>query len=158
MGYYVTLKQSTVSIPKSKEKEALAALHALNETHDHLKTGGSYGPKESDRRKWFAWMPENLKELTTLEEFLSCVGFEVAYNSPKDQYNITGYDSKTGAEKLFIWALTPFIQKTDATDLAPASMEWQGEDGSQWLWTFQDGKMIEEEGMIRWEASREVSY
>lgn len=156
MGYYVTLKSSSVSVPKSKEQEALAALHALNEKDD-LKTGGSYGPN-GVQRKWFAWMPENLKELTTLKDFLECVGFEVVYNSPQDQYNIIGYDSKTGAEKVFIWALTPFIRRTDVTDLAPANMEWQGEDGSQWVWIFQDGKMIEEEGMIRWENPREVSY
>lgn len=156
MGYYVTLKSSSVSIPKSKEQEALAALHALNEKDD-LKTGGSYGPYGA-RRKWFAWMPENLKELTTLKDFLECVGFEVVYNSPQDQYNIIGYDSKTGAEKVFIWALTPFIRQTDVTELAPANMEWQGEDGSQWVWIFKDGKMIEEEGMIRWENPREVSY
>lgn len=158
MGYYVTLQSSSVSIPKSKEQEALAALHALNETHDHLKTGGSYGPKESDRRKWFAWMPENLKELTTLKDFLECVGFEIVYNSPKDQYNIVGYDSKTGAEKLFVWALTPFIRQTDATELMPAQMEWQGEDGSRWNWVFKDGKMIEEEGIITWGNPQEVSY
>jgi hypothetical protein len=157
MGYYVTLKSSSVSIPKSKEQEALAALHALNETHDHLKTGGAWGGGIKERR-WFAWMPENLKELTTLKDFLECVGFEVVYNSPQDQYNIIGYESKTGAEQIFIWALTPFIRRTDVTDLAPANMEWQGEDGSQWVWIFQDGKMIEEEGMIRWENPREVSY
>ena len=157
MGYYVKLESSSVSIPKSKEHEALAALHALNETHDHLKNGGSYGP-EGVRRKWFSWMPENLKELTTLKEFLECVGFEVEYNSPRDQYNLVGYDSKTGSEKLFIWALAPFIRQTDVTELAPANMEWSGEDGSRWNWTFKDGKMIEEEGMITWEHPREVSY
>jgi hypothetical protein len=158
MGYYVTLETSTVSIPKSKEHEALAALHALNETHDHLKNGGSYGPKPSDRRKWFSWMPENLKELTTLKDFLECAGFEVDYNSPKDQYNIIGYDSKTGSEKLFMWALAPFVQKTNAEELAPAHMEWQGEDGSQWNWTFVEGKMVEEEGMITWENPRTVQF
>jgi len=157
MGYYVSLKQSSASIPKSKEQEALAALHALNE-RDDLKSGGAWKPDGTKQRTWFAWMPENLKELTTLKDFLECVGFEVAYNSPQDQYNIIGYESKTGAEKVFIWALTPFIRQTDVTELAPANMEWQGEDGSQWVWIFKDGKMIEEEGMIRWENPREVSY
>jgi hypothetical protein len=157
MGYYVSLKSSSASIPKSKEQEALAALHALNE-RDDLKSGGAWKPDGTKQRTWFAWMPENLKELTTLKDFLECVGFEVVYNSPQDQYNIIGYDSKTGAEKVFIWALTPFIRQTDVTELAPANMEWQGEDGSQWVWIFQDGKMVEEEGMIRWENPREVSY
>jgi hypothetical protein len=157
MGYYVSLKSSSASIPKSKEQEALAALHALNE-RDDLKSGGAWKPDGTKQRTWFAWMPENLKELTTLKDFLECVGFEVVYNSPQDQYNIIGYESKTGAEKVFIWALTPFIRQTDVTELAPANMEWQGEDGSQWVWIFQDGKMVEEEGMIRWENPREVSY
>lgn len=157
MGYYVTLEHSTVSIPKSKEQDALAALHALSETHDHLKNGGQWqGGKQT--RKWFSWMPENLKELTTLKDFLECVGFEVLYNSPQDQYNIMGYDSKTGSEKLFIWALRGFIRNIDSTEMLPPRMEWRGEDGSSWIWTFEDGKMIEEEAVVTWENPREVSY
>jgi len=160
MGYYITLKESTVSIPKKDEAAALEAIQKLGETHDHLKRGGAWNGGEKTE-KWFAWMPANLREITTLKDMLESIGYEVKYNSPQDQWNITGYDSKTGQEDLFTWALAPFIVHTDVDERAAGTlpeMWWTGEDGAQYHWTFNDGKMFQEYSQVEWSGQSQVEF
>jgi hypothetical protein len=160
MGYYITLKDSSVAIPMEHAEAALEAIHKLGETHDHLKRGGAWSNGEKTK-KWFSWMPADLREITTLKDMLETIGFEVAYNSPQDQLNITGYDSKTGQEDLFIWALTPYIvhQDIDArNDGVMPEMEWLGEDGATYLWKFTDKKFIRSYSTVEWSNDELVTF
>jgi hypothetical protein len=160
MGYYATLDFSSVKIPLSAEKDALEAVYRLDKAAHHLKLGGSYGG-ERDGVKWFSWMPEDLRTLTTLEDLLQTLGFRT--HESDGAIHVDGYDSKVGQEELFFFALAPFIEPNHSKDFLamanePASMEWTGEDGSKWRWTFQDGEMIVWEASINWTGPFTARY
>lgn len=146
MGYYVSLKHSNVKLPKESERLAYEAMLRLDETAHHLKNGGSYSAS-GKARSWFSWMPEDLKELKSIKEFFEQLGF--MYRETDDAYEITGYDSKSGQEDLFFWAIAPYLRPIDAD--WPADMEWQGEDGSQWTWTFTGGEMNTAAALVQWD-------
>lgn len=149
MGYYATLDYSSVKIPLSAEKDALEAVYRLDKAAHHLKQGGSYGGGKPET-KWFSWMPEDLRTLTTLEDLLQTLGFRT--HESDGAIHVDGYDSKVGQEDLFFFALAPFIKSNHNEDFLslPPSMEWTGEDGSKWKWTFEDGNMIVWEANINW--------
>ena len=160
MGYYATLDFSSVKIPLSAEKDALEAVYRLDKAAHHLKQGGSYGGGQPER-KWFSWMPEDLRTLTTLEDLLQTLGFRT--HESDGAIHVDGYDSKVGQEDLFFFALAPFIESNYNKEFAamanePASMEWTGEDGSKWRWTFEDGKMIVWEANINWTGPFTAQY
>ena len=160
MGYYATLDYSSVKIPLSAEKDALEAVYRLDTAAHHLKQGGSYGGGR-DGAKWFSWMPEDLRTLTTLEDLLQTLGFRT--HESDGAIHVDGYDSKVGQEDLFFFALAPFIEPNHSKDFLamanePASMEWTGEDGSKWKWTFQDGGMTVWEASINWTGPFAAHY
>lgn len=151
MGYYITLKECNVAIPRAMEGVALKALHALD-NYDQLKSGGEWGgPGGTKKRAWYAWMPTDLTSITTLEEFLQNIGFET--RSDDVEITITGYDSKTGAEQIFMWAIAPYVILADKESHDDPYMFWQGEDGSMWRWTFVDGELHEESAMVHWDRT-----
>lgn len=132
MGYYVSLNESTAFIPADKTDEALRLFKELNEPkNNYLKTGGSFSGG-GQTAYWYAWMPESFDHFTTAQEVLRELGFDVDVDSTG--LSITGYDSKTGDEKLFFNAISHLIEPG-------SSMTWQGEDGDQYRWEF-DGKTM----------------
>lgn len=160
MGYYATLDFSSVRIPLAKEKEALEAVYRLDTAAHHLKQGGSFGGPDGEK-KWFSWMPEDLRQITTLEDLLQTLGFTT--HESNGYICVDRYDSKVGQEDLFFFALAPFIESSYGDQISslasePASMEWTGEDGSKWRWTFQDGNMIVWEANIQWTGPFTAQY
>ena len=144
MGYYVSLDESNAVIPAEKLETAFTRMKALNRTHDHAKTGGSWsGGRQTER--WFAWMTSDYdKTCKDAAEILGMVGFDCAYGED-GSLRVWGYDSKTGQEDLFI--------ETIADLFVPGSyMVWRGEDGAQWRWEF-DGtkKMKYQSAHITWQ-------
>jgi len=140
MGYYVDLIHSTAFIPADKLDESLRVLKELNETRHDLKTGGSYSGGEQTAR-WFAWMPEDWSTFESVQGILIAAGF----GCPTDEngLKITDYSSKTGCERV--------LMATIAHLLDPASeMEWRGEGGEQWKWTFSESGMAEWSGEFIW--------
>lgn len=152
MGYYVTMMDAYLSIPKAKEQAAYEALCNLNNRND-LKTGGRYprpeplpdGPNEN---VWFSWMdwnyPETCKNVT---EILQQIGFDVMEQD--DCIRIIGYDDKTGCEQMFLSALTPFFEEGYA--------EWRGEDGEEWRCSYRDGKAYVQSMIRSWGEEMELS-
>ena len=145
MGYYVSLEESNVLIKKSDLDAAYVALCKLND-RDDAKRGGSYtGGKQVDR--WFSWMDANYPEkLKSTEEIIQALGFETTTSENGDLY-IERYDNKTGQEDWFLHAVAKYIT---AEDGAEPFMDWRGEDGSLYRWTFADGIMYNEEARIEW--------
>lgn len=138
MGYYVEILESTFTIPVDKLDEAYSRMCQLNFTvPNSKKSGGSwssgdlskdkapeYGPYEA---AWFSWMPWNYHEqYTSAEEILDALGFDIDYNDNGD-LEITGYDSKTGQEELFLESIC---------DISKGYIVWKGEDGSIWGETY----------------------
>ena len=133
MGYYIRLIESTVFIPNENLEEAYQCMCRLNDSHDHLKTGGGWSEGKQIQR-WFAWMNENYPEkckdaVAVLEE----LGFEV--DATPEGILITEFDRKVGSEDLFFRAITHLIK--DDTYIT-----WLGEDGEKWAWVFLGGKML----------------
>jgi hypothetical protein len=154
MGYYATLDFSNAMIPLSLEKEAMEAVYRLDEAADHLKQGGSYqGGKQVSRH--FSWMPVDLREFSTLSSLLQALGFECVIVD--GNLYIERFDNKVGQEDLFFFALAPFIQQSPMNPNR-ASMEWTGEDGSKWRWTFHDGQMTVWEANISWTGPTIAAY
>ncbi len=141
MGYYVTLTGADFRIPEEKWTDAFNAVAELNE-HDELKTGGRWsGGKPQE--VWFAWMsadyPADAVQAwkdgdvsSPLAFVFNQLGFEVAVL--EGYLHLENYDSKAGAEDLFLEAVAPFV--------TPGSwIEWSGEDGEAWRQDF-DGKSM----------------
>lgn len=128
MGYNITAMETTFRIPAANLDAALARFKALNHKPGVEKRGGSWGP-DGKTETWFSWMPADYdKYVTTTEEVLILLGFTTEKDDTTGDVLITGYDSKTGQEELFL---------DEIADLAdPDSyIIWVGEDLRTWAWT-----------------------
>lgn len=151
MGYYITLEESDAKIRRADLPKAYEAMCKLNEMDD-LKTGGSYSNGKQTAR-WFAWMPENYPEVCKdAREILEHLGFDCDEDQDTGDLYIARYDNKTGAQDLFLSSIAPFIvnERMDG-----AKMVWRGEDGMYWRFTFEDGKMFNENSTITWRDKHE---
>lgn len=127
MGYYVTLEDVNFTIPADNLDAAYEAMCALNVTHDDKKTGGSWSGGQQTG-KWFAWMDENYPDTCKdAAAIFEALGFEYEVN-PEGDLTLTYYDSKAGAEDLFIEAVGKYA-------LGDWYLVWRGEDGDTWQQT-----------------------
>jgi hypothetical protein len=145
MGYYVN-GDGALRIKKENLVKAHEALMALQDAPDKAKSGGSYSANE--RRHWFSWMPEDLRTLTDTKAVFAELGFEVREEVPTGDLIISNYDNKTGQEEVFFATAAPFIEDGE--------YEWVGEDGTFWLWKFEDGKMFVRHGRREYGEGSEV--
>jgi hypothetical protein len=141
MGYNVETIGIDFHIADDKLAEVTTALKELNK-RDDLKTGGSHGKREDGTygpiEVWFAWMPADYdKTAVDAQEIFELLGFEteqVEQDEKGPGLRLLSYDSKTGAEDLFLAAAAPFV--------TPGSfIEWEGEDGARWRDEF-DGTTV----------------
>lgn len=141
MGYNVMLTNADFRIDKDKLDAAYQAMCELNK-HDELKTGGSYGPG-GKTEAWFAWMDPNYPETCqSAEEIFHELGFETATDG-NGTLSLEAYDSKAGAEDLFLSAAGPFTR--------PGSfVEWEGEDGERWRTDYSGEDARTRTGRIVW--------
>lgn len=135
MGYYVNIVESNVIIKKENKPDIFKVWCELNAPeNDHLKSGGfwSSGKKVSS---WFSWMDANYdKTCQNMEDILDMLRFDYEKNSAGDIYSLT-YDSKTGSELLFFERAAPYISNGEIL--------WNGEDGSNFYWIFDESKLYE---------------
>lgn len=143
MGYYVHVRESNAIIPAENLDEAYRRMCALNVTHDHLKRGGSYSGGRMTA-KWFSWMDENYPETCKdAAEILEALGFECD-STDAGGLDVMYYDNKSGQEDLFISAIADLF--------VPGSfIHWQGEDGEQYRWEFDEGGMTVKNATLIWE-------
>lgn len=121
MGYYISIVDSTMVIPKKNLDKAYQRLCDLNK-QDHLKRGGSWS-KMKRTASWFSWMPQDYpKECPDTERIFQALGFQTNINSNGD-LSIIGYDSKAGQEDLFLETIS---------DLAKGYIIWTGENAEYW--------------------------
>jgi hypothetical protein len=118
MGYYVNLTDSNFGIPETKE--VLGTLIEADLLFHNLKTGGS-----SSGEKWFSWVSQNYAtEIKSVDDFFcGQLGFTTKIEDGKVW--LTGYDSKTGQEDLFIALVAPYVEEG-------SFLAWEGEDGGFW--------------------------
>ena len=136
MGYYVS-GNGALRIKSENLGKAYEALMALQDAPPKSKRGGSSGGDKAPRY-WYSWMPEDLRTLADTTAVFAELGFETRIEEPTGDLIISCYDNKTGQEDVFIAAAAPFIEDGD--------YEWTGEDGTFWLWKFEDGRMFVQQG------------
>lgn len=143
MGYYISITNSNVFVPKDKHEAAYKALCDLN-SNDAIKSGGCYPPPTDGRPgKWFSWMDPNYPEkCKDLVEVLTEVGFDVEVSPAGDILSL-GYDNKSGDQNIFLYALAPFVTNG-------SFIEWRGEEGERWRFEFDGHKVREKEGRTVW--------
>jgi hypothetical protein len=134
MGYYASIFESNVFVPKENLEKAYQAACELN-NHDKLKTGGSIDGN-GNREYWFAWMPKNYPEqYSDLQEILDALGFSTHEDS-EGNLQINGFSDKVGDEDKFLETIAPYVNNN-------SHIVWIGEDNTMWAFQFIDGKMIE---------------
>lgn len=136
MGYYVTLTDSDVVLPKENHQEILTRWHEMNDKkYDNIKSGGSYSGGRT-MSKNYSWMPTDYEKTThTPQQVLEHLGFDFSENA-KGDIVIQGYESKTGQEDLFFKKIGDLVN--------PGSlMQWQFEEDASYAWFF-DGKKMQE--------------
>ena len=140
MGYYVSIEESTFTIPVENLDAAYKAMCELNFTvPNSQKRGGSHPGKDKapeygpHKCCWFSWMDWNYDEkCKNAEEVLQEVGF-YTYISENGNLHIDGYDSKTGQEDLFLKAIST---------LSKGYIIWKGEEDEVWGETYGGEKVI----------------
>ncbi len=145
MGYYVSITDADCTIPVADAGEAFYTLTLLDDSqYDKYKSGGRWS-QGKQTSKWFAWMPEKLESLGSLQGILEHMGFEVSEEQVLgvDVLRITDYDSKSGDEDYLMATIAPWVTKG-------SWIEWRGEDGEQWRWEFDGSRMLRREGLIHW--------
>lgn len=146
MGYNVSITNSDFHIDKDKLDGCFEALKALNK-RDELKTGGAWGllpdGTSGQTERWFAWMAPNYDEICqSAEEIFQELGFE-SVTDGNGTLSLEEYDSKSGAEDVFLAAAAPFVR--------PGSfIEWEGEDGDRWRQDFDGETMTTRIGTTVW--------
>ena len=153
MGYYVSITEGEVTIPKENLEEAYKRMCALND-NDAIKRGGQWGGElssESPRpegmnyhpARWFSWMDANYPETCSdAQTILSSLGFELEYGDDESLV-IVRYDNKTGQEDLFLEAISDLCTKD-------SYLVWRGEDGDSWRQEFGNSKMVTKSPVITW--------
>ena len=146
MGYYVS-GCGELRIKQENLGKAYEALMALQDAPEKAKRGGSSGGDKAPRF-WYSWMPEDLRTLADTKAVFAELGFEVSDNEDGDLL-ISCYDNKTGQEDVFFAAAAPFIEDDE--------YEWTGEDGTFWLWKFEDGRMFIRYGKREYGEREEIT-
>jgi hypothetical protein len=141
MGYYVTLMDSDFVIPETPE--VLAAIKDMDVRFDALKRGGS----STDGKRWFSWMPE-LSTFEYVRDVFETLGFETRGDTDDtdDSFGLSGYDSKTGQEDLFLAVVAPFVKNGSYTS-------WRGEDGAMYRFTVESGRLRTQSAVVQWNPS-----
>jgi len=143
MGYYIDLTDAEWEI--SESPEALATIREMPVKYHAIKRGGS-----SNGEKWFSWMNDTEIETTdTVENVFNQLGFET--NKVDGGFQLTGYNSKTGQEDLFLAVMAPFTKDG-------SYIEWRGEDGALWKFEIRNGRMFRTESEIVWTNSQPYTY
>ena len=147
MGYYVS-GNGALRIKQENLGKAYEALMALQDAPEKAKRGGSSGGDKAPRY-WFSWMPEDLRTLADTKAVFAELGFEVHEEVPTGDLIISCYDNKSGQEDVFFAAAAPFIEDDE--------YEWTGEDGTFWLWKFEDGRMFIRYGKREYGEREEIT-
>lgn len=143
MGYYVSLEEADFVIPGDKLDEAMRRFRELNK-HDKLKRGGS-----STGEKWFSWMNNVDWENSNARNIIENLGFYITESRDDGSISLSGYDSKTGQEELFLAVLAPLVR--DGSFIV-----WRGEDGEVWRNVVVNGYLLYQGGHVVFPTASET--
>lgn len=159
MGYYVESMDCSMFLSKDHFDDVYKKMCELND-YDDLKRGGR-GPdadwdKSQDRynpNKWFSWMPHNYPEITeNIFDVLQLVGFDWTLDADGNMTNLFYPMNKTGNEDYFLSCFAGFIEDDSC-------ILFKGEEYDDYYrFTFRDGVMVKEQGVINLEFKDPETY
>ena len=152
MSYCAEIIESNFSMKAENFDKAYKAVCELN-AHDNMKSGGKFGgeptvkPADSmsvsnNPDKWFSFMAWNYDEICNdFIDVLKMLGFDIYLGD--DGIDSLYYCDKVGQEDIFLDAIAPYVEPD-------SYLLWRGEDGTMWVYVFEDGKMIEKGAYVTW--------
>ena len=148
MGYCITVIANIV-IKKDCIAEALEAINALHEPSLMEKQAGGGC---SDGRKWYSWVnnpPEG--GFTDIVEAIDAWRYDAEpINNPYGyqevgDISIEHFNGEKWGDDEYLWkAIAPFVRNG-------SDVSYVGEDGEQWRFEFEDGKVKERTARVVWE-------
>jgi len=120
MGYYITQLDSKIFISNENKSKALQAIKTVNRRH----------------YDWLVNNYETFLNAQSLEGGLLDWGYISEYDVIGNIINVQIDKEKMGGEEEIFKAMSPFIEDG-------SYIEYRGDDGKQWKWIFEKGKMIE---------------
>jgi hypothetical protein len=145
MGYYTKIIASHFRIPASQHSAICSHLLSTGFLGDTDRMSGiQYGPDGRTTDWWYAWvdmiaLAQHLRS-GDLRAVLDDFGFDVFTNGNDDVIGIA-FDKKSGDEEELLKRMAPMLP--DSTFI-----NWQGEDGAIYRWTFPSGKLHTSFGSI----------
>jgi hypothetical protein len=128
MGYCVDVDVTDVVIPADKVREAKKAIRKLHEGQD-------------PRR--FSWVNAN-----NFRGSIASMLYEWRWETDEEEDGsivVTHFSGEKLGDDDHLWkALAPFVK-------AGGLIEWRGEDGDRWRYTFDGQKMVEQTATVSWE-------
>lgn len=136
MGYLVQYRYGTLEVKADLTSAALAALHDLVARPDFAGVNG-------------AGLRHRVLATSTVQTALAAFGWHSATNGSGDVQALRPRADELGESEALLQALTPLI--------TPGGfVEFVGEDGDVWRWTFTGGHMIETYPQLTWPPATRV--
>lgn len=126
MGYYIKLKAQKFSIKKENFDAALKAIQSLANNKETITDSSG---------RHFSWVRQGFEELDTLPAILDEWRY-IAKIDTEGIYRLEFTGEKYGDDDLLFKTLAPYVE-------AGSYLEWLGEDGDKWRFTF-DGKVMKQ--------------
>lgn len=130
MGYYMNQREANFTIKKEYVDKAWQALKDL-----FIKRDTS-----------LSWIDnQDVLDSKSFEEIMSVCRWNIEINEQGDYDSIYFNGEKYGGdEEVVLEAIAPYVENG-------SYIQMQGEEGEQWRWIFDDGKVIEKYATLIWE-------
>ena len=142
MGYFIDLKDQYFHI---KAENVPLVLEEIRGMAKDVKMGGGRSTINGRVTYSFAWADTKIiKSAKSLDEAMEEFRYTPNYDKKGDVDYLDYSESKIGDEEIMFRRIAPFVE-------SGSYLEYEGEDGERWRWTFNNGEM-DEEGCVRdWE-------
>ena len=145
MGYCMTQRDASFSIPREKYEDAIKHLRTLM-TEEGKMSGGRFARGGCEAR-WFSWVDTKEAIAQLDKEDLQGFLWQWRWEAEEDETGITSimfHGEKLGDDDHLWAALAPFVTEGSTIDM-------EGEDGTLWRWSFEGGEVHEKAGRVVFE-------
>lgn len=136
MGYCISQKDCSFFLPKENVDAALKAIQSLANNKETITDSSG---------RHFSWVEQGFEKLTTLKDILEEWRWEPRIDVEGNIWDLVFTGQKYVDDNILFEALAPYIQKG-------SWIEFLGEDGSLFRFTFDGVSMKEIFAQITWEG------
>jgi hypothetical protein len=146
MGYYI---EGEGYLKIKDEALFWKRVELLHSYENELGRGGS-----SSGEVWYSWMNDDChleyEKDRDIEGYFNAWGFKVVSYNPDEMELELSYDSKAGQEDWMLMAVAPAMVGT---------FNFRGEDGAQWMFTFNEDKpMVQRVSTPTWDQPEVLDF